>query len=136
MEAGMERWGVPVPHGDDEEKTELALSFDDAEFQHDPVDEVRPVDGGPDADTDPGRCGPPRRRAAPRRESHPMSPVPGTPPARPGITVPFDGIPLHAHREWFARLRELGIHRPVVGRGRRRRRVHAPRPGRRLGAAR
>ena len=36
MEAGMARWGVPVPHGDDEEKTELALSFDDAEFQHDP----------------------------------------------------------------------------------------------------
>jgi polyphosphate kinase 2 (PPK2 family) len=35
MEAGMERWGVPVPHGD-EEATELALSFDDAEFQHDP----------------------------------------------------------------------------------------------------
>ena len=29
-------------------------------------------------------------------------------PARPGITIPFDGIPLHAHREWFARLRELG----------------------------
>ena len=37
MEAGMERWGVPVPHSDDEEKTELALSFDDAEFQHDPA---------------------------------------------------------------------------------------------------
>ncbi len=33
-----------------------------------------------------------------------MSPAP----ARPGITIPFDGIPLHAHREWFARLRELG----------------------------
>ena len=30
------------------------------------------------------------------------------PPPGPGITVPFDGIPLHAHREWFARLRELG----------------------------
>ena len=37
MEAGMERWGVPVPHSDDEEETELALSFDDAEFQHDPA---------------------------------------------------------------------------------------------------
>jgi polyphosphate kinase 2 (PPK2 family) len=36
MEEGMARWGVPVPHSDDEEKTELALSFDDAEFQHDP----------------------------------------------------------------------------------------------------
>jgi len=33
----MERWGVPVPHSDDEEQTELALSFDDAEFQHDPA---------------------------------------------------------------------------------------------------
>jgi hypothetical protein len=37
MEAGMERWGVPVPRSDDEEKTELALSFDDAEFQQDPA---------------------------------------------------------------------------------------------------
>jgi probable F420-dependent oxidoreductase len=27
---------------------------------------------------------------------------------RYGITVPFDGIPLHAHKEWFARIRELG----------------------------
>ena len=39
-----------------------------------------------------------------------MSPVgpAGTPPRRPGITIPFDGIPLHAHREWFGKLRELG----------------------------
>ena len=37
-----------------------------------------------------------------------MSPTPGAKPSRPGITVPFDGIPLHAHREWFARFRELG----------------------------
>ena len=36
MEAGMARWGVPVPRSDDEEATELALSFDDAEFQLDP----------------------------------------------------------------------------------------------------
>jgi polyphosphate kinase 2 (PPK2 family) len=37
MEAGMERWGVPVPSNDEEEeKTELALMFDDAEFQHGP----------------------------------------------------------------------------------------------------
>jgi probable F420-dependent oxidoreductase len=34
-----------------------------------------------------------------------MSP---TGPARPGITIPFDGIPLHAHKQWFARLRALG----------------------------
>jgi probable F420-dependent oxidoreductase len=38
----------------------------------------------------------------------PPDSAPGTPPARPGITIPFDGIPLHAHREWFARIRELG----------------------------
>ncbi len=30
------------------------------------------------------------------------------PPSRPGITIPFDGIPLREHRDWFARLRELG----------------------------
>jgi hypothetical protein len=36
MEAGMERWGVPVPsHDAAEEKTELALIVDDAEFQPD-----------------------------------------------------------------------------------------------------
>ena len=27
--------------------------------------------------------------------------------ARYGITIPFDGVPLHAHREWFATLRRL-----------------------------
>jgi polyphosphate kinase 2 (PPK2 family) len=36
MEAGMLRWGVPVPDRDDEEKTELALSFDDADFAQGP----------------------------------------------------------------------------------------------------
>ncbi len=36
MEEGMARWGIPVPlHDDAEEKTELALVFDDAEFQSD-----------------------------------------------------------------------------------------------------
>jgi len=47
MEAGMERWGVPVPHGVDEEKTELALSFDDAEFQHDPTSDGATGPTGP-----------------------------------------------------------------------------------------
>jgi probable F420-dependent oxidoreductase len=28
--------------------------------------------------------------------------------ARYGITIPFDGIPLHDHKRWYARLRELG----------------------------
>jgi polyphosphate kinase 2 (PPK2 family) len=37
MEQGMARWGVPVPLDDDAgQKTELALMFDDAEFQHEP----------------------------------------------------------------------------------------------------
>jgi AMP-polyphosphate phosphotransferase len=37
MEAGMARWGVPVPLSDAAgEKTELALMFDDPEFQHGP----------------------------------------------------------------------------------------------------
>jgi hypothetical protein len=37
MEAGMERWGVPVPaHDASEEKTELALVLDDAEVPRDP----------------------------------------------------------------------------------------------------
>ena len=105
MEAGMERWGVPVPHSDDEERTELASSFDDAEFQHDPASAgvewcgrhggIAPVPAG-------------AARAPQRMSLIPMSRSPGVPPARPGITIPFDGIPLHAHREWFARLRELG----------------------------
>jgi polyphosphate kinase 2 (PPK2 family) len=44
MEAGMERWGVPVPgHDASEEKTELALVADDAEFQSDP--KLSPSDG-------------------------------------------------------------------------------------------
>ena len=38
----------------------------------------------------------------------PASATAGRPPRRPGITVPFDGIPLHAHKGWFSRLRELG----------------------------
>ena len=106
MEAGMERWGVPVPHSDDEERTELALSFDDAEFQQDPgVGRVEWCGRtAPDR-----RAMPPDGRRAPQRMSLTDEPVarasrrPG-----PGITIPFDGIPLHAHREWFARLRELG----------------------------
>ena len=96
MEEGMARWGVPVPpHDAAEEKTELALVFDDAEFQTGPgrIPERRP------------RCRRKRRRRHGLRGTSPgMSPAP----ARPGITIPFDGIPLHAHREWFARLRELG----------------------------
>jgi len=47
MEAGMDRWGVPVPRSDDEETTELALSFDDAEFQQGPSTTGPPVPAGP-----------------------------------------------------------------------------------------
>ncbi len=35
MELGMEHWGVPVPPRQGEEETELALVFDDADFQPD-----------------------------------------------------------------------------------------------------
>ena len=31
-----------------------------------------------------------------------------TVPQRYGITVPFDGVPLHAHREWFEEIAALG----------------------------
>ena len=37
-----------------------------------------------------------------------MSAAAASRPARPGVTIPFPGIPLHAHREWFTRLRHLG----------------------------
>ena len=49
MEQGMERWGIPVPpHDAAEEKTELALVFDDAEeFQPDP-DAPNGAAGAPD----------------------------------------------------------------------------------------
>ena len=129
----MERWGVPVPRSDDEEKTELALSFDDAEFQHDPAPSVRAVGRR-------GRSGAVRRAAGTERAAgvskstsahEPGSrspagpaghhdPLRRDPPARPPRVV-----------RPAARAR---LHGPVVGRGRRRRRVHATRPGRRLGA--
>jgi hypothetical protein len=37
MEEGMARWGIQVPSSDDEEeqRTQMALAFDDAEFQTD-----------------------------------------------------------------------------------------------------
>ena len=78
--------------------------MDDAEFMHDRT--ARPL----------ARSAPSARSAADRLRSAPSAPTSGSThepdrrvrPARPGITVPFDGIPLHAHREWFARLRELG----------------------------
>ena len=55
MEEGMARWGVFVPLNDEEEeKTELALVFDDPEFQHGPGGALsgRP-DGQVNADADP-----------------------------------------------------------------------------------
>jgi hypothetical protein len=55
LEAGMERWGITVPSGEDEDqrKTELALAFDDAEFQPDPDPGAAP-DAGSDAGSDAG----------------------------------------------------------------------------------
>jgi hypothetical protein len=49
MEAGMERWGIEVPSGDDEEqqKTELALAFDDAEFSDSAPESASPSPAQP-----------------------------------------------------------------------------------------
>jgi polyphosphate kinase 2 (PPK2 family) len=53
MEEGMERWGVPVPpRGAEEERTELALVFDDAEFGADPA-AVTPSASDPSNGSDP-----------------------------------------------------------------------------------
>jgi polyphosphate kinase 2 (PPK2 family) len=47
MEEGMRRWGVSVPsYGAEEERTELALVFDDAEFQSDPESGGKGGSGG------------------------------------------------------------------------------------------
>jgi AMP-polyphosphate phosphotransferase len=55
MEEGMERWGIPVPpHDAAEERTELALAFDDAEFANDP-DPANGSSDGSGAGTDTGR---------------------------------------------------------------------------------
>ncbi len=45
MEAGMARWGIEVPSSDDEEeeRTQAALAFDDAEFQADPDVQATPM---------------------------------------------------------------------------------------------
>ena len=55
-------------------------------------------------------------------------------PVRPGMTVPLPG-PLHSQREQLDRARRPRVHRHLVGRGRRPRRVHAARARRGLGTA-
>src|SRR4029077_1221614 len=50
------------------------------------------------------------RRPAERRRGR-RGTVAGVSPSssgRAGITIPFEGVALHAHREWYARLRDLG----------------------------
>jgi len=56
MEEGMARWGIEVPSADDEEeeRTQAALAFDDAEFQLDPEVESDGGDGGADAKSEQG----------------------------------------------------------------------------------
>jgi hypothetical protein len=53
MEAGMERWGIKLPSGDDEEQhqTELALAADDADSPADPStpEDTTAADAGPRA---------------------------------------------------------------------------------------
>jgi len=57
MEEGMERWGVQVPpRGAEEERTELALVFDDAEFGADPA-AVTPSASDPSNGSEPGSDG-------------------------------------------------------------------------------
>ena len=57
MEEGMERWGVQVPpRGAEEERTELALVFDDAEFGADPA-AVTPSASDPANGSEPGSDG-------------------------------------------------------------------------------
>ena len=138
MEAGMERWGVPVPHSDDEEKTELALSFDDAEFQHGPDGSGRiggsgPIGGsGGSNGSGSARRMPARRSDADEHSTHEPGSRDPAGPARhhdPLRRDPAARPPRVVRPPARARL-----HRPVVGRGRRLRRVHAPRPGRRVGA--
>ena len=53
---------------------------------------------------------------------------------RYGMTIPFDGVPLHAQREWVEELVDLGLHGRVVVGGQRRRRLHAARAGVGVGA--
>jgi len=52
----MARWGIEVPSADDEEeeRTQAALAFDDAEFQLDPEVESDGGDGGADAKSEQG----------------------------------------------------------------------------------
>ena len=100
MEEGMARWGIQVPlarrrGGEDRARPGLRRRGVPIRGRRRGPRGLRSARGGP--------VGRAVRRAA-GRAARGMSPAP----ARPGITIPFDGIPLHAHREWFARLRELG----------------------------
>ena len=53
-----------------------------------------------------------------------------------GLTIPLSGVPLHAQRELIASPARPRLHRRVVGRGRRRRRVHPAGAGRAPGRRR
>ena len=127
MEEGMARWGIEVPSSDDEEeqRTQAALAFDDAEFQPDPETgrppsptgarpRQRPATAAAPASVNGNSAPPPHPPASPhpgnRNEARRMTDGNDgwTAGSRYGITIPFDGIPLHAHKEWFARLRALG----------------------------
>ena len=70
MEEGMARWGIEVPSSDDEEeqRTQAALAFDDAEFQADPED----------------------RRTAGPRPGRPAAPASAAP--APGGSAPAPGV--------------------------------------------
>jgi len=54
--------------------------------------------------------------------------------SRYGITIPFDGVTLGAHKEWFHRLADLG-YTTSGGQVDGRRRLHTPDAGGDLGVA-
>ena len=110
----MHRWGISVPlHDAAEEKTELALVLTTPSSSRSRRATIR----GARCQRESRRQSQPQcerrserecrdQRVRRRGRTSPGLSAPGIP--RPGITIPFDGIPLHEHRDWFARLRELG----------------------------
>ncbi len=110
MEEGMARWGIEVPSSDDEEeqRTQAALAFDDAEFQTgharkrtraEPARPARPTSDG-EWWADLGA------QHVSKRDLDDALPR-GTAPVTASRS-PSTASPLHDHKRWYARLRELG----------------------------
>ena len=129
MEEGMARWGIEVPSSDDEEEQRTRRPWPSTTPSFSPTPRPRPRPrrarpGSPGrGEPRPGGSPGERQRQLRRRPRPAPSPHPGnrnearlmtdgndgwTAGSRYGITIPFDTVPLHAHKEWFARLRALG----------------------------